>query len=78
MTLSKVLALIITALFVLISCFVSLVWAISHKTPEQLQIGISILGVVATPFGVVITGYFAKSGVENYQKIRKGKDNGDN
>lgn len=72
---SKLLAIIITVLFVLSVCFVLAIWAITNKPPDQLEIGISILGVVSTPFGVVITGYFAKAGVENYQKIRKGQDN---
>lgn len=72
MEFSKILALIITAIFVAAVGFVALVWAFSDKTPDQLQSGIDILGVVATPFGIVITGYFAKSGVENYQKIKKG------
>lgn len=28
---------------------------------------------MAAPFGVVITGYFAKAGVENYSKINNSK-----
>ena len=69
---SKLLALIITALFVGSVGFVLLVWAITRKTPEQLQIGVNILGIVAAPFGVVVTGYFTKAGFENFQKIKQG------
>jgi Kef-type K+ transport system membrane component KefB len=80
MEFSKLLAIIVTALFVCTVGFVTLIWAVTNKTPEQLQIGISILGVVAAPFGVIITGYFAKSGVENFQKIKQGGNHseGDN
>ncbi len=77
---SKLLALIITALFVGSVCFVLFVWAVTGKTPEQLQVGTNILGIVAAPFGVVVTGYFTKAGVENFQKIKQGggakNDNG--
>ncbi|MCX7715610.1 MAG: hypothetical protein N2171_07770 [Clostridia bacterium] len=75
---SKVLALVISILFVCTVCFVSLVWAVSDKMPEQLRIGIDILGVVSTPFGIIVTGYFAKSGVENYTKIKGSKKDENN
>lgn len=73
---SKILALIVATLFVVTAIFVTAVWAFTNKKPDQLKVGIDILSVVATPFGVVITGYFAKAGVENYQKIKNQK--GDN
>lgn len=75
---SKLLAIIITILFIFSVCFITAVWAFTNKSPDQLQIGISILGVVATPFGVIVTGYFAKAGVENFQKIRNNKGENSN
>lgn len=60
---SKTLAIIVTMLFVCSVVFVFGVWFF------QDRIGTEILSYVATPFGVVITGYFAKAGVENFNKI---------
>ena len=62
---SKLLAMVVTCLFVASVIFVFYVWY------REDRIGTEILGYVSTPFGVVISGYFAKAGVENYQKINK-------
>lgn len=60
---SKVLAIIITMLFVASIIFVFAVWYFENR------LGTEILSYVATPFGVVISGYFAKAGFENHGKI---------
>lgn len=73
MEFSKVLAVVVTVLFAGSVLFLLAIWAISDKTPAQLQAGIDILAVVAAPFGIVVTGYYAKAGMENYQKIKKGE-----
>lgn len=61
---SKVLAIAVTILFFVSIIFVFAVWFF------QDRLGTEILAYVAAPFGVVITGYFAKAGVENYTKIK--------
>lgn len=61
---SKKLAIIVTTLFVASIIFVFWVWYFEDR------LGTQILEYIATPFGVVISGYFAKAGVENYQKVR--------
>lgn len=71
---SKVLAIVVTVLFTGVVLFLLAIWALTDKTPEQLQAGIDILGVVAAPFGIVVTGYFAKAGIENFQKIKNQKE----
>ena len=65
MEFSKILAIIMTLLFVASIIFVFGVWFF------QDRLGTEILGYVATPFGVVITGYFTKAGFENHTKIAK-------
>lgn len=37
----------------------------------QDKISTELLSFISTPLMVIITGYFAKAGVENYQKINK-------
>ena len=65
---SKTLAIIVTTLFVFSIIFVFGVWFF------QDRVGTEILSYVATPFSVVITGYFAKAGVENFNKISHSKE----
>lgn len=65
---SKALAIVVTVLFIVSVVFVFAVWFF------QDRVGTEILGYVATPFGVVITGYFTKAGFENYKKIRLNED----
>lgn len=60
---SKILAITITMLFVASIIFVFAVWYFENR------LGTEILSYVATPFGVVISGYFAKAGLENHRKI---------
>jgi glucan phosphoethanolaminetransferase (alkaline phosphatase superfamily) len=60
---SKVLAMITTLLFVVCVMFSLIVRYKEDRVPDL------VLNYVATPFGVVLTGYFLKSGFENYKKI---------
>lgn len=64
---SKVLAIAVTILFFVSIIFVFAVWFFEDR------LGTEILAYVAAPFGIVITGYFAKAGVENYSKISQSK-----
>jgi hypothetical protein len=64
---SKILAIAVTVLFFASIIFVFTVWYFEDR------LGTEILTYVAAPFGVVITGYFAKAGVENYSKINNSK-----
>ena len=64
---SKILAIAVTVLFFASIIFVFAVWYFEDR------LGTEILAYVAAPFGVVITGYFAKAGVENYSKINNSK-----
>lgn len=68
MEFSKILAIIMTTLFIASIIFVFGVWFF------QDRLGTEILGYVATPFGVVITGYFTKAGFENHSKITKSNE----
>ncbi|WP_341877579.1 hypothetical protein [Defluviitalea saccharophila] len=60
---SKILAIAVSILFFASIIFVFAVWYFEDR------LGTEILAYVSAPFGVVITGYFAKAGVENYSKI---------
>lgn len=64
---SKKLAIAVSFLFFFVILFSLATWFFQDRTP------IEILGYVATPFGVIVTGYFAKAGVENYSKISQSK-----
>lgn len=61
---SKKLAILISSMFVTSIIFTYGVWYFQDRDATH------ILDYIATPFGVVITGYFAKAGVENYTRIR--------
>jgi uncharacterized membrane protein len=60
---SKLLAMVITLLFVGCILFSLLTWYRQGRIPSE------ILGYVSTPLGVIVSGYYLKSGVENYRKI---------
>ena len=61
---SKLLAIIITLVFVGTWAIGWACWFFTKTLPTEL------LDYITMPFSVVITGYFAKSGVENYTKIK--------
>lgn len=62
---SKILAMVVTILFVVSIIFSLIVWFLQDRLPTELLV------YVAAPFGVVVSGYFAKAGVENYKKINQ-------
>jgi len=66
---SKKLAVSITVLFILTWVVAWVVWIITKDLPEQM------LNFISVPFSIVITGYFAKAGVENYEKIKVSNEN---
>jgi hypothetical protein len=68
MEFSKFLAVIITMLFVFCILFSLAVWFKQNRIPGE------ILSYVAAPFSIVISGYFVKSGVENYKKITQSSE----
>lgn len=66
---SKKLAVMVSALFILTFIVAWVAWFLTGELP------VDMLTFVAAPFSVVITGYFAKAGVENYQKINNTETN---
>ncbi len=64
MEFSKKLALTITLLFIMTWFMAWTSWFIKNEVPEAL------LNYISVQFGVVVTGYFAKSGYENSTKIK--------
>lgn len=66
---SKLLAIIVTLTFIGTWAVAWVVWIKTQTLPTDL------LSFISTPFSVVITGYFAKAGVENYTKIRNNGEN---
>ncbi len=65
MEFSKILAITVTALYV-VTVLISLISELFFDKST-----IDVLKEVGVPFGIVITGYFAKAGVENYTKIKE-------
>lgn len=65
MEFSKKLAITMTRLFTISFFFFLGVWFFQDRVSPEL------MTFIATPFGVVITGYFAKAGFENHSKINK-------
>lgn len=61
---SKLLAIIITLVFIGTWLIGWVCWFFTKTLPIEL------LNYITVPFSVVITGYFTKSGVENYTKIK--------
>lgn len=62
---SKVIAIVMLIIFVLTFFVAWLVYIFQDKISTEL------LNFISTPLMVIISGYFAKAGVENYQKINK-------
>ena len=62
---SKIIAIVMLTIFVLTFFAAWFTYIIQNKVSTEL------LGFISTPLMVIITGYFTKSGVENYQKINK-------
>lgn len=65
MEFSKKLALFVSMVFavvILLSCYIFL---------RHDRVSLDLLSAVGTPFSIVVTGYFAKAGVENFSKINK-------
>lgn len=62
---SKKLAILIIAFFFLLVIFSLLTWFFQNRIPT------TILETVSTPFMVVVTSYFIKSGYENGKKIER-------
>ena len=62
---SKVIAVIMLIIFVLTFFVAWFTYIFQDKVSTEL------LSFISTPLMVIITGYFAKAGVENYQKINK-------
>jgi hypothetical protein len=60
---SKKLAIMITVIFALTWAIGWGMWLVRGTLPTEM------LDYITMPFSVVITGYFAKAGVENYTKI---------
>ena len=56
----------VTWLFVGIIIFSAATWLLYREIPDRL------IDYVDGPFSVIISGYFAKAGVENYVKLRGG------
>jgi di/tricarboxylate transporter len=62
---SKVIAIVMLVVFVLTFFVAWFTYIFQDKVSTEL------LSFISTPLMVIITGYFAKAGVENYQKINK-------
>jgi thiamine transporter ThiT len=56
----------VTLLFVGIIMFSAGTWLIYREIPDRL------IDYVDGPFSVIISGYFAKAGMENFLKLRGG------
>ncbi len=61
---SKILALVVTVMFVLTWAMAWVSWFVKNEVPEVL------LTYVSVQFGVVISGYLTKSAIENREKIK--------
>jgi ABC-type multidrug transport system permease subunit len=66
---SKIIAIVMLAVFVFTFL---LAWAVYIK---QDKVSTELLSFISTPLMVIISGYFAKSGVENFQKINNNPEN---
>ena len=66
---SKIIAIVMLTVFVF-TFF--LAWAVYIK---QDKVSTELLSFISTPLMVIISGYFAKSGVENFQKINNNPEN---
>lgn len=62
---SKILAVIVTAVFVAFAIIGIATFVLFDRV-----VPVELLTFVATPFGVVISGYFVKAGAENVSKIK--------
>lgn len=62
---SKVISIVMLTIFVLTFFVAWFTYIFQDKVSTEL------LNFISTPLMVIITGYFAKAGVENYQKINK-------
>lgn len=65
---SKIIAIIMITIFVLTFFAAWFVYILQDKVSTEL------LSFISTPLMVIITGYFAKAGVENVQKINTESD----
>jgi len=65
---SKIIAIIMITIFVLTFFAAWFVYILQDKVSTEL------LSFISTPLMVIITGYFAKAGVENVQKINTDSD----
>ena len=66
---SKIIAIVMLTVFVFTFL---LAWAVYIK---QDKVSTELLSFISTPLMVIISGYFAKSGVENFQKINNSPEN---
>ena len=62
---SKIIAIVMLIVFVLTFIVAWVTYIFQDKISTEL------LSFITTPLMVIVTGYFAKAGVENYQKINK-------
>jgi uncharacterized membrane protein required for colicin V production len=66
---SKLLTYIVTGLFCFCVIYALMLTIITRIPVDNIDRAIDVLKTVATSFSVIITGYFTKSGVENWKKI---------
>lgn len=62
---SKIITVITLLVYILTWVVSWCVWIFTKEIPQQM------INYITAPFMVVISGYFAKSGVENYNKINQ-------
>jgi hypothetical protein len=67
MEFSKKLAVFVCAVFAFVIGFLAYTYLFKGNVSNDL------LSTISTPFMVVVSGYFAKAGVENYTKIKGGQ-----
>ncbi len=68
---SKIIAIVMLIVFALTFVVSWLTYIIQDKVSTEL------LSFISTPLMVIISGYFAKAGVENYKKIENNSNNAD-
>lgn len=69
---SKIITIITLVIYILTWLVSWCVWIFTKEIPQQM------INYITAPFMVVISGYFAKSGVENFNKINQSQDDEDN
>jgi len=61
---AKILTIVVTVLFVGVTIFACVVWAIDNRAPTE------IMNIIAAPFTVIMSTYFVKTGAENYIRLK--------